>query len=152
MVLELPGGLFGQGDVRETPGSTATASIQTGTLSKTSGISDTTANNSYEDMTGASITLGGLDAAKTYSIGVIATIQQTRAGTATAGLQLVIGSTTMQANEVSTSSTINKANNSVADALTGQTGATSYTAKLQHKISGGTVTSTGSMMMIVVEE
>ena len=143
MVLVLPGGLFGQDDVREaaTGTSSATSIIQTGTIAVAQWTSSFgTSSASYVDVTGATVTLSGLTASKTYSAMAVCCVDATN-GTGIDGVVVLdIGGTEVSECVVDAPGTAKPFAMAVNGAKKGITGVTSITAKLKAKTPGSTVT------------
>ena len=143
MVLVLPGGLFGQDDVREaaTGSSSATSIIQTGTIAvaQWTGSFDT-GSGSYVDVTNATATLSGLTASKTYSAMAVCCVD---AEITTAGVQgniaLDIGGTEVSECRAGAHANSNPHAMAVNGAIKGITGVTSITAKLKAKVDSATM-------------
>ncbi len=141
MVLDIPGGLFGQDDVREAATGTSSAVIQTGTIAVAQWTaSSDTASTSYVDVAGATVTLSGLTASKTYSAMAICCVD---AEITTAGVQgnivLDIGGTEVSECRAGAHANSNPHAMSVNGARKGITGVTSITAKIKVKVDSATI-------------
>lgn len=148
MALDITGNIFNQRDVRERLDTIRNAI----NLSKVSAFQASTTNASYIDVTGATITLTGLDANKTYTIIGIIAGRQSNVSTSVNGAQIVIESTNLQQVFCSTQSSPQIRNMTLISLLKAQTGNTSYTVKLQHKRTAGTLTTIGNIIIIAIEE
>lgn len=148
MALDFSRNLFNQRDVRE-----GSESIPNNIfLKKTVGFSSATTSGSFVDITGASVTITNLKANKTYTIMVLGYAKQNNVSISVTFLRLVIESTNLHETRIRPYVSMPKQSISVIDFLAGQTGSTSYTAKLQHWTTAGTVTTSGNIILLAIEE
>lgn len=148
MTLDLPRNLFNQRDVRELE-TTASKKISS---KVTSEFSDTSSSSVFADLTGGTVTITGLDATKTYTILAFTTCQLRNPSNTKNGLQLFMDLVIKQITESSSFATTPTKNISLISVVKSLTGITSYTAKLQHRATSGTVTTTGSILIVALEE
>lgn len=152
MALDIRGNIFNQRDVRESPETVANKT----TVDSTQNFNDTTTLNSFVDVSGGSVTISGLLASKTYSLFVLSSLQLTYNRSDQAHARLVIAGNNRQELQTNfASGSITKQCIPIVDVLTGQTGATSYLAKVQFKkltAAGASLTIDGAISIIAIEE
>ena len=138
MVLEVPGGLFGQKDVRE-----GVETVNNNTLihdAQWTGSFDT-GSASYVDVTDATVTITGLNATKTYTVHAVCCVDtEHTSSNVVAVIVLDINGTEVSECQHEADAGSNPSTMAVNGILTGITGVTSIIVKLKAKTSGSTFT------------
>ncbi len=148
MALDIGGNLFNQRDVRE---SVETISNKV-KANPTSNFSDATTTGNFSTVTGSSVSISGLASNKTYTLVVMAGVTCQKSGSTTAQVRAVINGTNMGTHQIAIHTNTPQMSMSIIETRTGQTGATSYTALLEHNTSIATLTTAGSITMLAIEE
>jgi len=144
----------GGGGVTQEEVNTSVIDVKSNSATKTD-IYSSSSTGSWLDVTDMTVSVSGLDAAKTYTLIAMANGHGENGSSQFTQWQLDINGNSRGSSRSPSSS---QATVTLNGSVTGQTGSTSYTAKLQMKIAGGTgyfnnnTSHTACITLMVVEE